>query len=368
MRLATMIPRLTPPRIIRGSGLPTFGQICRPSKVEGRENEDDDDDDEEPSSFESLLSQQNNEHSNSNLASSPLFSNKEVIPRCIFLGEQHHQPKVLSSQLQILYQLFQACKNHEKVHVVFEHWSLNDQPYLNQLNNQNVDEFDPRNTQEDSTSEGFSASHYLTLVKLVRELGGTVWGGFPPRSWARLVSKSETCVLEEIQKLDQTRFASHGGLKSKDNPTIPPLPIEQYSLIENISWQHRMYLKSMFRPDLRPRIQPEVKGPPPTEKNGFLAAQALKDTFFAHTMSSLLKRDSENIVVGIVGLGHCEWGYGAPERLKSLTGLDSFIALTKPEDAGQWDAFPESCSAKESSTGDWNNRQADAIVLYEWID
>lgn len=341
--------------------MPTFGQICRPSRVKGQQEEDNDD--EETISFEQI----NNNNEISNLASSPLFRAKEI-PRAIMIGEQHHQAKVLSSQLQILYQLFQACEKPSKVHVVFEHWSLADQPYLNDLNSQNVDEFDPRTIQEDSTSEGFSASHYLTIAKLIRELGGTVWGGFPPRSWARLVSKSDTCAFEEIQKLDQERYTFHGGLNQENSQIIPPLGLKDYSLVENISWQHRTYLKSMFRPDIRPRILPETQGPPPLEKHGFLAAQALKDTFLAHTMSTLLKKDPEIVVVGIAGLGHCEWGYGGPERVKSLTGLDSFLVMTKPEDAGHWNAFSKTQSAKESSASDWNDRQADVIVLYEWVD
>lgn len=353
-----MMPRLTPPRMIRGTALPTFKQVCQPAGSETQKEEGQ----EEPVSYSTL----------SDEITLPLLFNasergNEEVPRAIFLGEQHHQPKVLSSQLQILHRLFQLCKEPKKIHIVMEHWSMADQPYLNQLNTQSGEAFDPRSDTEESTSEGFNMAHYLTIVKLVRELGGSVWGGFPPRSWAKMISKSSDCVFEQVQQLDQERYNAHGG-SSSTHPTslIPPLTLSDYHYVENISWPHRVYLKSMFRPDKRPDVPHDAKTDPPKEKSGFLAAQALKDTFLAHTMATILKRDPGNIVVAVAGLGHCEWGYGAPERLREMAGLESYIIMTKPDDGGYWSALPD---AKMEPTSSWgSNKQADVVVLYEWVD
>jgi uncharacterized iron-regulated protein len=356
-----MIPRLTPPTMIKGSALPTFNQICRLS-VES------DKDDEEPVPFSSLASDEiklpqlfgANGKEQDDREGGAL---RQGLPRAIWLGEQHHQAKVLSSQLQIISQLFQSCKEPKKVHVVMEHFSVIDQPLLNVMNNQEGDDFDAGSmSKQESTSEGFNMSHYLTIVKLVRELGGTVWGGFPPRSWAKLISKSEDCVFDQVQKLDQERYNSSSA--DKREHLIPPLSEKDYRYVENVKWPHRIYLKSMFRPDKRPEILSESKDHPPLEKKGFLAAQALKDTFLSHSMASILARDPENIVVGVAGLGHCEWGYGAPERLKDMTGIDSFIIMTKPDDSGYWKALPDEFELASQ----WKDKQADVVVLYEWVD
>lgn len=123
-------------------------------------------------------------------------------------------------------------------------------------------------------------------------------------------------------------------------------------------------MKNMFRPDKRPEIPSEANEFPPKETKGFLAAQALKDTFLAHSMASILGKDADNIVVAVAGLGHCEWGYGAPERLKGMTGIEPYIIMTKPEDSGYWKALPN----PEPLASQWKDKQADVIVLYEWVD
>lgn len=355
-----MIPRLTAPKIIKADGLPSFGSICT---INGDARNTDD------SSIP--LSSINNVISLSALFDSTFNSGTTSVPRAIFLGEQHHQPKVLSAQLQIIHQLFQSCKEPKKVHVVLEHWSLIDQPAFNHINSQNADELDTQAliANEDSTSEGFSASHYLTIVKLVRELGGKIWAGFPPRPWAKLVSKAVSDdVFDQVKALDQERYSSHGGKDATD--IITPLSDADYKYIAMINWPHRTYLKSMFNPDERPRLPTDdIEKDPPLEKRGFTAAQALKDTFFAHVISEILNADEDNIVLAIAGLGHCEWGFGAPERVRSMTNINPFLIMTKPDDASYWTAQTSpSDPASILQSPQWHVRQADAIVLYEWVD
>jgi uncharacterized iron-regulated protein len=357
-----MIPRLTPPKIVKTGSLPSYHQICSlQSETPLDEGEG------SPSQFSDLSE-------DSSLSS--LFDN--LSSRAVFIGEQHHQPKVLSAQLQIIHQLFQKVQDSSKVHVVFEQWSLLDQPYLNEINRQESSTFDigkNSNSEQDSTSEGFSASHYLNIVKLVRELGGTVWGGFPPRPWASMINKASveeggTSIYQEVQRLDQERYLSTPA-ESRQETITPPLSIENYKYVESISWPHRTYLKSMFNPDKRPLVPAEfnLHTSPPIEKKGFLAAQCVKDTFLAHTMANILEKDPKNFVIAIAGLGHCEWSFGAPERLKSMTSIDPFIIMTKPDDSTYWSSLPD---AKQSSdlvsNPEWKRRQADAIAVYEWVD
>lgn len=369
--LASIIAKLTAPLIINTETFPSFATICHHHIGSGARWEEKQEGvgQEVPERYGAVTSQ---------LSLASLFPTAVPPPRAIFLGEQHHQPKVLSAQLQILHQLFQSCQgSNRKIHVVLEQWSLTDQAQLNELNRGRLDAWPSSKLdgKDATTSEGFQASHYLPIVKLVLELGGTVWAGFPPRDWARMVFKAEECAFAEVQQLDWQRYATvaEDGMQSD---YIPPLPISEYSHVENVSWPHRTYLKSMFHPDQRPQLSIEdVQSPPPLEKAGFLAAQALKDTFLAHTMSNLLARDRDNIVVAITGVGHCEWGFGAPNRLKRMSGLDSFLVMTKPEDAGHWPRCPphhhEQSPLPRQSEDDqasWNAKQADAIVVYEWVE
>ncbi|UZJ57400.1 hypothetical protein CBS101457_006720 [Exobasidium rhododendri] len=337
--------------------LPTYGQICRAASEPQQQGE-------EPVCYSSMTNEMN-------LTS--LFSASTSPPcskaRAIFVGEQHHQPKVLAAQLQIIYQLFEACKEPNRIHVVFEQWSLLDQPYLNRINRQEADLLDLRANSEERTSEGFDVNHYLPLVKLVRELGGTVWAGFPPRSWASLISKAEDgSAFEKVQQFDKERYTAHKVDSVDGKDIVPPLSVSDYRYVENISWPHRSYLKSMFRPDERPQSVAESQHTdPPKEDRGFLAAQAVKDTFLAHTMTSILAEDPLNIVVAVAGLGHCEWGFGAPERVKEMSGVDSYLIMTKADDAGYWTAAPASASEKPANISS-DRRQADAIILYNWVD
>jgi uncharacterized iron-regulated protein len=360
-----MIPRLTPPKIVKTDSLPRFGQVCRAASEPQQQGE-------EPVLFSTVANELTLsslfDHSSSSSSTAPLS-----IPRAIFVGEQHHQPKVLAAQLQIIYQLFQACEEGVNIHVVFEQWSLLDQPYLNTINAQDASSPNfQASSSEVRTSEGFDATHYLPIVKLVRELGGTVWGGFPPRSWAQMVSKAkeDDTAFETIQQLDQQRYTAHSRDSTK---IISPLSVADYHLIEEVSWPHRTYLKSMFRPDERPQILAEstAEGDPPKEAKGFLPAQAIKDTFLAHTMSNILAQDPKNVVLAVTGLGHCEWGFGAPERLKKMTGIDSHLIMTKPDDSGYWTSLPveqNKAPTATSSSAESNRKQADAIILYNWVD
>lgn len=387
-----MIARLTPPIIVQGDLLPSFGRICR-TNPENRTTE---------FKGEEIIPLTN--ISSSFHPSLEKICNSALGNRVIFFGEQHHQPKVLSSQLQVIHQLWQTAKRRAnesnkpepKIHIVFEQWSLEDQPFLHKLikaNNEDANQL--FHASKETTSEGFSFNHYALLIKLAREIGANVWGGFPPRTWARIIArggsgetqetekpkKDSHIAFEEVQKLDQERFQvslSALNLSEMDAKTnhvlIPPLSKDQYKQIDRVSWAHRTYLKGMFAPEDRPLIPTEATSgqDQPLERIGFTPAQALKDTFFAHTISTILESDPNNVVIAICGLGHCEWRFGAPERLRGEE--HPYVIVSKPNDSGYW---PENIkepikdgnhTAPYQEGEEWQRKQADTILLYEWID
>ncbi|MCO5562922.1 hypothetical protein L7F22_016558 [Adiantum nelumboides] len=386
-----MIARLTPPIIVQGDLLPSFGRICRTNSESAKEEDT------------IPFSQVNTSFKDSSTLKK--IVNSALRHRVIFFGEQHHQPKVLSSQLQVIHQIWKSAKKRAeelerpepKLHIVFEQWSLEDQPFLNKLKKAKGEEADQLfSKSEEATSEGFSFSHYALLIKLAREIGANVWGGFPPRTWARIIarggsnemeerekpSKDSHIAFDQVQRLDQERFEeSLSALNLSENDResdkllIPPLSTEQYNQIDKVSWAHRTYLKGMFAPDKRPLIPIEAKSGQdhPLERIGFTPAQALKDTFFAHTISTILERDPNNLVIAICGLGHCEWRFGAPERLRG--DAKPYIILSKPNDSGYWSENvaehsedDKNPTSQQQKGEEWQRKQADAILLYDWID
>jgi hypothetical protein len=357
-RITSVIPRLTAPQVIKGETLPVFSQICRLERGGNSPSS------EAPRQFHELLEE-------GEVDGFEAICTDARSKRLVFLGEQHQQPKVLSAQMQVLYRLLKDRPETEKVHVVFEQWSLSDQPFLDRLNRtSDVEEIgkviaEVESDQQDArTSEGFFLSHYAMLLRLVREMHGHVWAGFPPREWARLVAKGDGDVFGAVQQLDANRYTE---TKDLCDDCIPPMPKASYDSAANVSWAHRSYLKGMFSPDRRPHIPEQAlvdKSPgPAAEHSGFTVAQALKDSFFAHTINTLLRRESSSVVIGVCGLGHCEWSFGAPER---VAGVEPYIIITKPVDSPVWPITDKTHEQRLST--EWHRRQADAILLYEWID
>lgn len=536
-RLIALIPRLTAPLIVRGDGLPSFGTTVQWPGDEGKDacegNQPCDGregratnaaapkptartgkcGDTSPRSGRSstltregsppsdlrpytsvLPSARRNPEESHSTVPSPLqaMCAAATAHRAIFFGEQHHQPKVLSAQMQVLYHVMsEAARKGKTVHVVFEQWSLADQPELaGHVGGAKAsgERPSPQSTHSSAgssggaiwevpkegsgettaqsgspgqvrappgrTSEGFNSDHYMMLVQLVREMNGHVWGGFPPRDWAKMLAHGkersnasaeaeenasindelndglesvrgkmewptdqekmelQPSVLERIQNSDIQRYErTLAALGGAAHQVIPPLPAAQYSQVTNVGWAHRAYLRGMFAPDERPSVHADVhkQVQPPEEHAGFLPAQALKDTFFAHTVSTLLARDEDCIVVAICGAGHCEWSLGAPERVRypardenalsadyqgdelnkarQTPSLRPFIFLSKPDDAGFWPArhvdagdlqdsiatptspaTSQQPGASPHADDQWMRKQADAILLYEWMD
>ena len=193
------------------------------------------------------------------------------------------------------------------------------------------------------------------------------------------------------------------------------------------------------------------------ETKGFGPAQALKDSYLAHVTAWILRGQDEaaisgsnqqaaettkssvthpddllasqhaqsctkaeqsasgrrvvNIALVVCGLGHCEYGFGAPERVVQLLSEQSsspsaddtatllpYIIASKPLDSGIWLGYEhpsqpsalhdhhtqndvpailsepveprdESADAVERWLNDpWGRKVADAVLLYDWID
>ncbi|SPO39560.1 uncharacterized protein PSFLO_05041 [Pseudozyma flocculosa] len=417
-------------------------------------------------------------------------------PRLVFFGEQHHQPEVLRAQLQTLSALDDHCRHASlsstpgkrgtlyRLHLVLEHFSVEDQPMLNSFYSGSLAPQGLIDAYSANSQEGFDLSHYMPLLLLARELRVPIWGGFPPRRWARDVFRQgvDAVKLNEQSWLAGAAATSTEPMTAATATATAPgtttaksahlLPrLSNWSLVTQLHAAHRAYLSSLMRPDLPPTFpalpagsasQPLLSAmasmsgshiyptwllrPTASETKGFAPAQALKDSYFAHVTAWILRGcpatpeersrfvEAEaggdekvvNVTLCIAGLGHVEYGMGAPERVihllrrsqspfaqqqrpgdaatsaddareasaepyerdPDLEAIEPIIIASKPADSGIWLGFeapstpPEVDGSSPATTvqearplqrgrweeDPWQRKLADAVVLYEWRD
>ncbi|CDU22472.1 uncharacterized protein SPSC_01102 [Sporisorium scitamineum] len=406
-------------------------------------------------------------------------------PRLVFFGEQHHQPLVMRAQLQTLHALYQQCQLASnppaqqpdltpiyRLHLILEHFSVFDQHMLNSFSHGHLGPDQLADAYQAHSQEAFHIGHYMPLLMLAKELQVPIWGGFPPRSWARQVFRDgvESVKVDEQRRADPSKSEHVERSASQSDPptALPRSPLfTSWSAVTKIGAAHRSYLSGLMRPDLPPRFPqlpsttPPLHGKDPLpiyptwllkphniETKGFGPAQALKDSYLAHVTAWILRgarqddrvaadrgtqsadsikgspvfhstaeedvssRPVVNIALVVCGLGHCEYGFGAPERVVQLlseqgsssTAEDTskllpYIIASKPLDSGIWlgyehpsqpfssneiNAVQQAPEPKHSETlaktltgsgaverwlnDPWGRKMADAVLLYDWID
>ncbi len=274
-------------------------------------------------------------------------------------------------------------KVEPRISLVMEHFSVLDQPLLDAFAAGESGIAELAQAYAEKSDEGFDVMHYAPLLVLAQELGGIrLVGAFPPRAWARVAfSKDAEKGLAGVKSIEAQRV--------RDDKSAAAVPrFEAWDLASHISIAHRAYIKSLMRPDQPIQIAAdyEQQEQPPAQEAGFETAQALKDSFFAHAIVSQFagqtEGDSAAAVFAICGLGHGEYGFGAPERVVQLLqrrgtiqdGGDEewtpFLIVSKPEDGSYWigDASKQDDTGVAWNSDPWRRKMADAVVLYEWHD
>lgn len=389
-------------------------------------------------------------------------------PRLIFFGEQHHQPQVMRAQLQTLHALHSQCRLASssatekqppspiyRLHLVLEQFSILDQDMLHSFSRGELNPDQLAEAYHAQSEEAFSIGHYMPLLMLAKELEVPVWGGFPPRSWARSVFRDgiEGVKVDEERRVRSASEEVKGQVVGSARELVRSPLFTSWSAVTKIGAAHRSYLSGLMRPDLPPRF-PQLPGaqeveavrstiyptwllnPHKIETKGFGPAQALKDSYLAHVTAWILRgarpaenvlhslpassreaavqaeRPVVNIALVVCGLGHCEYGFGAPERVVQLLAegekkeedvdvVMPFIIASKPVDSGIWLGYEHALqpaavgktivegvsagsigeeatkvrsssetaeTAKRWLEDPWGRKMADAVLLYDWID
>lgn len=231
------------------------------------------------------------------------FRSKQVV----FFGEQHEQRQVLKAQMVCLQMLHEICREQDKQCVmVLEHFNIRQSKLLGRWSRQEISD-EELISEYDQSNEGFSLQHYMPLLTLARELNIPLYGGFPPREWASVVYKQGVDALKSHETYS----------------TQIPEEFDRWDDVIRISREHLAYIQSMTKggPASVSTDTPEeyLKGLPP--------AQTLKDTFFAWSVDRQVEQG--NVIFAVCGLGHCEYGFGAPVRVKSCSKEAICIVASK---------------------------------------
>ncbi|CAO1624878.1 unnamed protein product [Sympodiomycopsis kandeliae] len=430
-----LLAKLSPPIILSDARwIPLYRETCfpPPSKNDGKGREDTGEVVRSPSpvSWQSHLSKASS-GSFTNSFTALLKSYPSKLRSLVFFGEQHHQPEVIRSQVQLLNAMSDQIKRDERhanangkdqkkrvkyhLHLLMEHFSILDQPMLNSFQSNKMDAQELCTQYYTHSQESFRIEMYLPLLLLAKEKGIPIWGGFPPREWARVVFNNG---VDQVKQLEHSRDTESGY-------KVPPF--SAWRNVVQLSQSHRSFLSSLMRPDrppqftslphndesapqftyspchtdIRERYPTELIPPLQPNEKGFGPAQALKDSYLAHCARELLHRghllqspdndceqevEHRNVVMVVAGLGHVESGFGAPERVYDDDDTkQGLIVLSKPKDSALWlgpewqpsvqrdspsqdgDAVDQNHTSSQADVG-WERKLADAIVLYDWQD
>lgn len=283
---------------------------------------------------------------------------REDKKRIFFMGENHEQPRVLAAQLTMLDELvIQARAESRAVVLVLEQFNVTQQGMLNrfsidttalppgadnykELEKQAADQL--LRDYEDDGTEGFTLPHYMPLLVHARACGVRICGGFPPRMWARIVAKEGVDALRK-RHADELR----------------DIKFDEWDDLE-CSPHHAAFLRSIMsgrapQPDA-------VKNEEP--RKGIHAAQAFKDALLAHTIDREVKvSKGKALVMVVTGSGHCEFGFGGPERVRTAAREEMCVLVCKSvEESTIWKG------AAWGGEADKDDRVlADAVFCYEKV-
>lgn len=376
--VASMASRLSPMSVLLPPSIPRFTTSAKAKELAWSDLDVPGLEDLDTTPFKATSSSWNNEMLSKDL--DPSLSAHSSLPdfleerlksnniRCVIFGEQHHQPRVLAAQLQLIYSL--ATRSKRKVTLLMEHFNLTQQVLLRSYARDGDAEALVREYVKSSDGFRLTMRGYLPLLLLARELPkvhSEILAGFPPREWARTIM----------------REGKEGLLLGKSQA---PAPLGRY--LENfdrwdqlqVSLEHSAYIRASIgggRPELRDKAH--------VEQGGLSAAQAFKDSVMAWKIDTWLEGAPDNassterpddeereLMVVICGSGHCEYGFGVTERIRGCPREQILLIVTKPNDGTYWSETDDEGSASEEDHEGMAKTPgrllADGVIIYEPVD
>lgn len=296
--------------------------------------------------------------------------------RLIFVGETHHQSDVIAFERAVV---LEAAKSASSLRVVFEHFAIDQQSSLDSFFD-GTTSWEKLLGDYSEGAEGFDLPSYRPVFDALVERRGEgkedvdvrALAGFIPRGTAReyaassgnaealafLLKRDEGkgFVLPEAPHLDPSAFCGPlpglGASWGDAAAAAPPLinwPTTDRSALDASSAHKAFFLSLLSGMDL-PTSEAEARevfgggetnnsgsgsGPSslspidPRRPSRILPAQIIKDLSAASVTakaaasaaSSASVGSSSSKVVVLCGKGHCEFGFGIPERAVALSAL-----------------------------------------------
>ncbi len=216
--------------------------------------------------------------------------------RCdaVLLGETHDRAEIHRWQLQVATALH---ARGNRIAVGFEMFPRRLQPVLDRWVAGELDTERFLVESEWFDVWGFDPEIYLPLFHFCRQQRVRMLALNCYRALVTRVRKEGWAAIPEAER---------------DGLTPPAPPLEA----------HRHYLFDLTRGGAMPGAGRQMDA----TFDGFVAAQQAWDRAFAQNIAKVLREPDPPIVIGIIGRGHLEYGYGTPHQLRDL-GIDKICIL-----------------------------------------
>jgi hypothetical protein len=256
------------------------------------------------------------------------------------------RPSILNFQLQLIDAL--SSQHPNEIVLVCEYFNLTQAQMLTDFSNQKLN-IPALASAYAKSDENFDIDgHLAPLLLLAKEKGVPIIAGFPPRAWARDFLRDGEGVLSKLQ----AEFAF-----DRPEDTKP----------KNL--EHEAHFESMLSGSAPRETVPEGE-----VRMGarILPAQLLKDAVMAWSIDRQLAEGKT--VVALAGLGHMEYEFGIPERVRHAKREDMILIACKSNNESQlWqrgnlDGAEEAGILAEDKTASVQDRSiADAVYLYDAV-
>lgn len=234
--------------------------------------------------------------------------------RVVLLGEYHDRFDIHRWQLSVAAGLL---AHHGHIAIGFEMFPRAVQPALDRWTSGETDAVSFLLEAQWETVWRFDPALYMPLFHFCRENGVRMLALNCHRPLVTRVGKDGWDAVPDDER---------DGL----TPALPASPA------------HRAHLYRLTQPPGAggPR-RSGATGPDDPLFDRFVRAQQVWDRAFACNIAGALDEDPDLLVVGIIGRGHCEFGFGTPNQLADL-GIDGVAVLLTADDSaarpGQADA------------------------------
>jgi SAM-dependent methyltransferase/uncharacterized iron-regulated protein len=234
-----------------------------------------------------------------------LFENDVNTKKYVIIGEYHGSQSIINLgtkiQEEMANNLSKTKNNNPKLRVVMEHFSIPMSPMLSNYTSGSISIKELIEEYNCIGTEGFDLEPYVPMLESAKSLLNVeIYGGFIPRSFARLLMKEgKEKAVEEARKAGFV--APHEKLDGTD---------QHYNFFESLLTGRNMHQ--------------DTCGKLATEKfRKMFPAQIIKDASMAWCIQNLRRLDltGDDRMLIVCGIGHMLYSHGVPERMIS-NGID----------------------------------------------